>query len=81
MKIWLVVTEEEWEFGRGSEAGVDYHLETISAHSTEEAAIKAAQLAEEFQRVKVTAIQVDGGARWVRGVPSFVKNLLTFTGR
>ncbi len=61
MKIWVVVTEEEWEYGLGSSTGVDYYLETISAHSTEEAAIEAAGDAEEFQRVKVVAVQVDGG--------------------
>ena len=59
-KIWIVLMEQEWEFGKNSSAGVDYYLEHVSAHSTEEAATEAAKRAGGGYKVRIVSLDVDG---------------------
>ena len=75
-KIWIVLMEQEWEFGTNSSAGADYYLEHVSAHSTEEAAIEAAKgvirvddlpqganwynMYSDDRRVRIVSLDVDG---------------------
>ena len=59
-KIWIVLMEQEWVFDEGSAAGVDYYLEHVSAHSTEEAATEAAKGAGGGYKVRIVLLDVDG---------------------